>query len=209
MAQLLKDEVRLAIINSSKKEFLKNGYENASMRNIAKGANMTVGNLYRYFKNKEEINITIVSDVLEKINNMVKNISNDSVDFKSKNFKFKFDEKTLLKMLDKLSDELVDIYQENKDGFNILMLHSELNKSISNWFKDLIKHFIDDNYKIPGFEKEKQLMAKAFSVSIFDGIKELFKDDSIKVSHLKMMVKTYLKAYVKMMDLDIRKIVGV
>lgn len=209
MAQLLKDEVRNAIINSSKKEFLKKGYENASMRDIAKGANVTVGNLYRYFKSKEEINITIVSPVLERINNAVISISNESVDFKSKNFKLKYDKKTIHKMLDKLADELVDIYELNKVEFNILLLHSELNKSISVWFKDLIKHFINDNYKIIGFDKEKELMASAFSVAIFEGIKELFKDDSVKISYLKMMVKTYLKAFVSMMDGDIRKVMGI
>ena len=64
MAQILKEELRKAIIESAKQEFLNNGYENASMRNIAKKANMTVGNLYRYFESKDDIHKQIVSNTL-------------------------------------------------------------------------------------------------------------------------------------------------
>ena len=54
--QTLKEDVREKIIDSAKNEFLEKGIERASMRDIAAGSGMTVGNLYRYFKNKEELN---------------------------------------------------------------------------------------------------------------------------------------------------------
>ncbi|MBQ2500638.1 MAG: helix-turn-helix transcriptional regulator, partial [Clostridia bacterium] len=47
-----------------KKEFLEKGIEGSSMRDIAAGSSMTVGNLYRYFKNKEEIADFVCNDVL-------------------------------------------------------------------------------------------------------------------------------------------------
>ena len=56
MAQVLKDSLRKAILDAAKEEFLEYGFKDASMRRIAAKANMTVGNLYRYFKNKESIN---------------------------------------------------------------------------------------------------------------------------------------------------------
>ena len=62
--QTLKDDVRERIVDSAKAEFLEKGIDKASMRDIAAGSNMTVGNLYRYFKNKEELNSFIVGETL-------------------------------------------------------------------------------------------------------------------------------------------------
>ena len=45
MAQILKKSVKENIILAAKKEFLEKGLKDASLRNIAKGANITVGNL--------------------------------------------------------------------------------------------------------------------------------------------------------------------
>lgn len=53
--QVLKEAVRTAILKSARKEFEKNGLEKASMRVIASKAGMTVGNLYRYYSNKEDL----------------------------------------------------------------------------------------------------------------------------------------------------------
>lgn len=206
MAQLLKPEVRNKIIESSKNEFLKYGYENASMRHIAKEAGMTVGNLYRYFDSKESINKEIVTPTLNKINDLVKKITDKKVDLEKSNFSMKFTKDSIKKMLDELSENLIDIYQESKDEFNILLLHSEVNDNLVKWFSDLVLYFIDTNYKIIGFKKEKKLMARAFAVSIFDGIKEFFKDNSINRNYLKLMVKSFLYAYTEMLDLDIKKL---
>ena len=206
MAQLLKPEVRNKIIESSKNEFLKYGYENASMRHIAKEAGMTVGNLYRYFDSKESINKEIVTPTLNKINDLVKKITDKKVDLEKSNFSIKFTKDSIKKMLDELSENLIDIYQESKDEFNILLLHSEVNENLVKWFSDLVLYFIDTNYKIVGFKKEKKLMARAFAVSIFDGIKEFFKDNSINRNYLKLMVKSFLYAYTEMLDLDIKKL---
>ncbi len=53
--QVLKESVRKAIINGAIAEFFEHGYQNANMRKIADSANITVGNIYRYFDNKEAL----------------------------------------------------------------------------------------------------------------------------------------------------------
>lgn len=53
--QVLKEEVRQRILKSARREFKKLGFDKASMRDIASTAKMTVGNLYRYYKNKEDL----------------------------------------------------------------------------------------------------------------------------------------------------------
>ncbi|MCX7667930.1 MAG: FGGY family carbohydrate kinase, partial [Atribacterota bacterium] len=49
----IKEEIKSAIISSALKEFYEKGFLDASMREIAKNSNVAIGNMYRYFKNKE------------------------------------------------------------------------------------------------------------------------------------------------------------
>jgi len=65
--QVLKDEVRANILSAAKKLFYEKGYNNASIRGIAKNSGITVGNVYRYFENKESVLEGVVSPVYEKI----------------------------------------------------------------------------------------------------------------------------------------------
>jgi AcrR family transcriptional regulator len=60
--QYLKDELRNAILAAAEKEFLEKGYHNASLRKIAGQVGSTIGNLYHYFKNKEELFDELVKD---------------------------------------------------------------------------------------------------------------------------------------------------
>lgn len=83
--QVLKEEVRQRIIKSSRKEFKKNGFEKASMRTIADSAKMTVGNLYRYYKNKEDL----FSGLVVNLNDQIKKLTKESAN-KSGNDKFEY-----------------------------------------------------------------------------------------------------------------------
>ena len=53
--QVLKESVREAIIESAILEFYNKDYQSANMRDIAKNANITVGNIYRYYPNKQSL----------------------------------------------------------------------------------------------------------------------------------------------------------
>lgn len=67
--QVLKDEVRSKIKASAIEVFKEAGYKGASMREIAALAGLSVGNLYRYYKNKDELFRDLVQpmiDVYEK-----------------------------------------------------------------------------------------------------------------------------------------------
>lgn len=65
--QVLKDEVKQRILKSSRQEFHKSGFEKTSMRIIASDAKMTVGNLYRYYKNKEDLYGAIIESLCDAI----------------------------------------------------------------------------------------------------------------------------------------------
>ncbi len=55
LMQYLKDDVKNNILRAALSEFLGHGYMNASMRQIANTAGITPGNIYRYFKSKEDL----------------------------------------------------------------------------------------------------------------------------------------------------------
>ncbi len=53
--QKRKEDIEKTILNVAHSSFLKNGYQKTTMRNIAKEADVTLSNIYNYFKNKDEI----------------------------------------------------------------------------------------------------------------------------------------------------------
>ncbi len=65
IVQVLKEELRTEIRRAAIMTFKKQGYQKASMREIATVAGMSVGNLYRYYKNKEAIFAEIVQPMIE------------------------------------------------------------------------------------------------------------------------------------------------
>ena len=53
--QTKKDEIYHKILSTARIEFMKKGYMNTSMRTIAKQSEVSLSNIYNYFKNKDEI----------------------------------------------------------------------------------------------------------------------------------------------------------
>ena len=52
-------EKRERIINAATMEFALKGFENANINNIAKKADVSIGSLYKYFENKQDMFLTI------------------------------------------------------------------------------------------------------------------------------------------------------
>lgn len=70
--QTLKENVKQAIIESAIAHFYERGYQDSSMRQIAKNAGITAGNMYRYFKNKEDLFNHILNPVYYMMINLIK-----------------------------------------------------------------------------------------------------------------------------------------
>ena len=73
----MNEEVLKEIIKAAKEEFLSLGYNEASMRNIAKKANLTTGSLYYRFLDKAEMLDAVVGNEAEELLTMFKRIQND------------------------------------------------------------------------------------------------------------------------------------
>ena len=70
--QTKKDSVNAKILSSAEKEFFEKGFLSSSVRDIAKGAGMTPGNLYSYYKGKEELLSALVSEPLREVSELIR-----------------------------------------------------------------------------------------------------------------------------------------
>lgn len=69
--QYQKEEVRARIFASALDEIEKYGFKDANMRRIAKAAGVATGNLYRYFKSKDDVFDEIVKVVYKSISTFI------------------------------------------------------------------------------------------------------------------------------------------
>lgn len=201
MPQILKDDVKARIIASAKEEFLENSYEKSSMRSIASKSNITVGNLYRYFKNKEELSSFIVGPTLQKIQNLVLELTNNQIDIMHTE-DINLSTNQIRTMLDTLGDGLVDIYQKHRVEVNILMMRNEVNIRLTKWFAEAIAQIIASNYEIDKNSRELTLMAESYAESIFKGLTYMLRNNDLDSNTLKRLVKVYMESYVDMLDID-------
>lgn len=69
--QYLKGEIREKIVNAAIEEFKVYGYSDAAIRNIANNAEISLGNIYRYFTNKEALYFAIVNPFMDAIDELI------------------------------------------------------------------------------------------------------------------------------------------
>jgi AcrR family transcriptional regulator len=63
-------ETRKNILEAAQSVFTDHGYAQASMRIIAREAGTSVGGLYLYFRNKEELYLTLMQDRMKKLSDL-------------------------------------------------------------------------------------------------------------------------------------------
>lgn len=59
------EDTKQLILDTAKKEFMEKGYNDASVRSIAKQAGLTTGAIFRYFPDKESLFAALVSPVAD------------------------------------------------------------------------------------------------------------------------------------------------
>ncbi len=111
--QVLKEEMRQRIYEAAINEFSSNGFAKASMREIARNAGMTVGNLYRYFKDKEALFYSVIGPAYESL----MELTDKSVEL----VKYRFDNS----FFEFLSEQILNICRVHKIELLILFEGSE------------------------------------------------------------------------------------
>ena len=205
MAQKLKEETRQAIIAAAKEEFREKGYENASMRSIAEKADITAGNIYRYFQNKEELSRRIIAETSEDIDSILNSIRLSSFSMQPRVFNMKTEQSDLNKMMDELTVKLVALYFNKRSELNIFLNDPDLSGQVIDWFKDTISSLMWQNYMVTDLSKERQILSDAYAHAIFAGLKEIFRYDIDDKKMIVRLVRLYLRRFISMANIEIRK----
>lgn len=111
--QIQKEDVKKVIIQVARKEFVKKGFKDASMRTIAKKSEVGLSNIYNYFRNKDEIFRETLSGLLSAIDSTMERHNNSdyiSVDI--------FSSEEYMRTQINMFVELVENY---KDDFKLLL----------------------------------------------------------------------------------------
>jgi len=183
--QVLKEEVRKRIKKAARNEFEQKGYQKASMRSMALSAGITVGNLYRYFKNKDDLFQVIIQSAFEEIYKFVDGFA-------------RFEKTTLFKkeeqedFIKTFKESLIRIYLQHRSELIILLNGSE--GSPMEHAREQIISLIAWRIKEEAFPKMKKKMmipeddflARVLATSFIEGISLVLKkfEDKEKTKEL-------------------------
>lgn len=143
----LKEEVKEKILASAVIKFKEQGFAGASMRQIASSAGVSLGNVYRYFENKEALFNAIVEPVYKSYISFIHDIDNLILEEAASSKKSPADASNMAE-INEIKDKLLEICEEHYTELLIIMDKSSgtkyedakqvlivlLNKIISNKF---------------------------------------------------------------------------
>ena len=206
MAQVLKKEKEDVILKTSRSLFLTKGYLESSMKDIAKKANISVGNLYHYHKNKTDIAFRLVKPLFDEIDVFIKKYTNNDITIFSK--KFNFTKKDIIKpkqislIISNLINHLVDLYEKYEDEYRIVNSCNEIVKYLKDWLSSLILYFIEKKYKILNvFNDEMEALIPSYTNAIIEGAINIFTDKKLSLNKKKKVLQLYFRSYLSMLDI--------
>ncbi|MFO7887106.1 MAG: TetR/AcrR family transcriptional regulator [Eubacteriales bacterium] len=191
MPQVLKEEVKNRIISSAIRVFKKDNYRKASMNEIAKYADVSVGNIYRYFDNKKKLYDYIVKDIYTKLTEILEfcQNKNDDIDI----------------MIEDCINDFVSMYSKDKDVFIILINSDEdldENQTIINSIRSILSNNLMNVMKKNkgSLTKDDQVFCKTLAISIAYGVRYIVTENgSGKIlekrlrNYLEFMKRSFIK----------------
>jgi Transcriptional regulator len=71
--RILKEDKYKSILDAARAEFIQHGFKDASMRRIAKNANVGLSNIYNYYKSKDNIYLCVVQPAIDALQSYMTN----------------------------------------------------------------------------------------------------------------------------------------
>lgn len=157
--QYLKKEIKENILAAAITEFKEHGYADASIRNIANNAEISLGNIYRYFDNKEALYFAVINPFITSIKQVIEH----DIVFETKDMRDASE--VLVEFLVEHSDELLIIRKGNSVHYESFITY--LVESISKKIREMLERSfpeIDEKIKNPDFYNA---VAEGFLTSLF------------------------------------------
>jgi len=170
--QVLKDKTRQMIYNAALSEFGEKGFKDSSMRNIAEKSSMTVGNLYRYFKNKDDLFSAVISPAFNKIIDLLSNMQKPDLEIPE----------TFENFLATIINGLVEVHKEYRTALLILLEGSEgtpyenFREQVIVLIEKKINTFLFVELEARGTQIEDKFLARVIATSHVSAVETIFKN---------------------------------
>ena len=189
----MNEEIMKEILKAAKEEFLSLGYIDASMRNIAKKANLTTGSLYYHFVDKAEMLDAVVGNEAEELLETFKKIQRD---FAKKEIENQVSE--MESYTENGVHILLNYIYDNYDAFKIIICKSKGSK-YEFYIDSLVDIEVENTYRFINELKTKNIKVKEPSedlihilcTSFFASIFEVVHHDMKKEEALKYADEIY------------------
>ncbi len=173
MAQVLKNSQREKILNSALSEFAKYGIQKTSIRNIAKKSGMTVGNIYHYYKNKQDIANAVLAPALDKLNCTLKEMLSKNMPILNSEHHMLITEDEMKNLLITLANIIADIEENHTEELYVIINDEEINNIYSTIFLGYIEDIFNITKPFSSYSQPMlDMLAKSFTTAIFSGVKE-------------------------------------
>lgn len=194
--QYLKDDVKNKIISAALKEFKQHGYLHSSMRRIAQDAGITTGNIYRYFKNKDELFDDIVQPTYAKFLRF-----NDDIKREIESASSGIAAEGKLLYLHLIHQTIFELFQESSQELRILLIFSAGSKyeSLKQDLIELAFSILQDAFTIrksppAPLERDEMNVARMLATTIIEGLICILRDYEDSAT-IKLLVDELVHVY--------------
>lgn len=188
--QVLKDEIKKAIDSAAIHEFYRLGYIDTSIRGVAKRAGISVGNLYHYYKSKDELFYDLLAPVVSEIVSIISENELDEYSGKVSELQFHMEIQI---------GRITGVILKRRMEISILLYGSKGTKYenvkdifIKSLFEHIKEHIDLNQIKFP------EEMAWIMAVSIVEGYLEIVRkyyDHPMFMEFLNMYFKLHFKGW--------------
>lgn len=187
--QKLKIEVKNRILDAALQEFYTVGYKQSSMRNIAKKAKVTPGNIYAYFEGKDGLFEQVLAPTIQHLNSFIFEVSKG--------------EKLTEVSIEELTLAITQVFIANRHQFIILM-----NKSTGSKYENiraditaLVEQRITEELFPDVVHSDKnRLLARAVATAIIGGVFCIFNTCGEDIARLNNCLEEFLSIFLKDID---------
>ncbi len=207
MPQKLKEEVKDRIINAALDLILESGFVNADMRSIAKKAGITHGNLYRYFKSKDDLMSYITQPLIDSMNEILTAQTSGTLKIYDENIndfiKLESQRSTeaIFENLGVIIFENVEIFylkgKQNPKAMRVVLQNNILRDNIIDWLKTIGVKSFNDIYGLNNISSEDSFVfsiaLEGFASGFCKGIAVILENClEIDQSTFEKSIKTYI-----------------
>ena len=182
--QYLKDEIKNSIISAALDEFEKKGFNDASIRTIARNAGIAAGNLYRYFNSKEELFNYIMEPVSERFTALIFS------DFKA--------DANNVPVLADVMDKIMSFYDKDSREFMILLDKSEgsvyqnLKENLISLIEKRMKEELKPKLKAEGIVIADEFIFHVLASMLVEGVLRILKQDKEDGRRIRKLISQML-----------------